>query len=278
MTEKKERVEETKEQRAERLKQYFDEKYNKLKVYEFKTMDEVNYQRHFYFPKCIMTINRLSKTELAMYPVLCNFADFRESNWFPVSIATLAKFSGMSTKTVQMALKYLTGDILVQGTSRGIVYSDGGNHDDSIVPILESKLVTVGSRHHNEYKVEFFRGGIINANKGRWFLFNTSIIETGSWARLSAAAKSLYIYMRVNADGFSGDNEDWQNLHEGGGYRYRKYDTLVLNITDISFTLKIKYDNVKKVIKELEDSGLCMRIDEYCVVGLQVMEQWEYEL
>ena len=274
---KREKEAEKEKKRLEMI-EYFEKKYNKLKEYEFKTMDEVNYQRHFYFPKSIMNTNRLSKTELSLYPVFCNFSDFRRRDWFPVSIATLAKFSGMSTKTVQTTLKYLTGNTLIHGTSRNVKYGGNADHDPLVVPILESKKIDVGSRHHNEYKVEFFRGDIINANKGRWFLFNTSIIETGSWAKLSVAAKALYIYMRVNGDVGACDYEEWQNIYEDGGFRYRKYDSLAVDISDISIKLKIRYDNVKKVIKELEDSGLCRRMDYYCLVGLTVMEQEDYDL
>ena len=147
------------EERKLKLKKQYDERYNKLKIIEFKTMDEVNRTKHFYFPRLIME-KGLSKIELALYPVLCSLADFRESNWFQVSIANLAKLSGMSTTTVQKALTYLTGDIVIQGQNREIFYS---GDDAKKVSILESKLVTVGSRHHNEYKVEFFRGGIIDA-------------------------------------------------------------------------------------------------------------------
>ena len=100
MKEKKEKVEETKEERLERVKQYFDKKYDKLKNIKFKNRRTVNMTKHFYLPKefanateylprgqrGIVMNRRLSKSALALYPVLCSFADFTESNWFQVSI------------------------------------------------------------------------------------------------------------------------------------------------------------------------------------------------
>ena len=113
-------------------------------------------------------------------------------------------------------------------------------------------------------------------NKGKWILFNTSIIETGTWSGLSIAAKALYIYLRMKAEPDVGDYEDYQNMMEDSGFRSRKYDWLLLNVKEISTNLKIRYRDVKNVIQELEDSGLCMRINKYCMVGLQAMDVDHY--
>jgi len=259
-------------ERKLKKKQQFDKMYNRLRIIKFKTMDEVNKDRHFYLPKSIMK-KGLSKRELALYPVLCSFADFREANWFQISIANLSKFSGMSHTTVQGALSDL------QGKSRKVVYSDHtGATDDKVVKILDSKRASSGSRHYNMYKVEFFRGRHIEANKGNWIMFNTMIIETGIWANLSVTAKALYLYLRYEAETVLGGNGtvEWQELDEEGGFRFRKYDSLRLNIKEISTNLKIRYRDVKNVIRQIEDLGLCARIDEYCMVGLVPMKEVQY--
>jgi len=259
---------ETKEQRLERVKQYFDRKYDKLKDIEFKTIDKVNMTRHFYLPKIIMN-KGLSKRELALYPVLCSFADFRESNWFQISIANLCKFSGMSTATVHKALAELESDTI------NYYDEDDPQHWDPIkVPTVQRKKESTGKRHYNLYKVEFYRGGQIEANKGNFFLFNSSLIETGIWAQLSIRAKALYMYFRAVAVYDPSFHEEWEEIINelseinNNMFRERRFDAAVLNISEISGNLRINYEDVCKVIEELENHQLCERESEYCLVNL----------
>lgn len=258
------------EERKLRLKKQYDERYNKLKIIEFKTMEEVNMNKHFYLPKHILE-KGLSKRALALYPVLCSFADFRERKWFQLSTENLVKFSGMSRATIYQALPELENKWYKYTRS-----DDPQGYDPNMVPFIERKKETKGKRHYNLYKVEFYRGGTMDANKGKFWVYNTMIIETGIWAKLSISAKALYMYMRANAEVLICDYEEWQDLNADGGFRNRKHDSMVLNLTEISTNLKIKYDNVKNAIQELEDSGLCMRAHEYCLVGLTAMDEAYY--
>lgn len=182
MTEKKERVEETKEERKQSLRnEIIKGYYDKPKKVEFKKIDSADMIKHFRFPILIQRFN-VPLTAKAVYPVLCSRANFTDPDkWTQISQKNIAKLSGLSHKAVVKGI-----NILRKTNMNGSSY-------------LTADLVQQNKRRFYRYKANFSRITDKDAEKYKYFVFYTAIIVSGIWASMSLRAKALYIAMREDA-------------------------------------------------------------------------------
>ncbi len=239
----------------EEMKVVFAKKYDKLKTYKFKYMNELNDNSHRYLPKYLLH-EGLSKPALILYPVLCHLADYKVNKWFQLSIENLAKASGLSAPSVIKAISELQESVL----------------------IVEKKIE--GKRHYNRYKIHFIRENQVVEERGNYITFFSMIIELGLWAQISNPGKVLYLYLRSIAEYDAQEyaiieNIGYDEINETN-FRDRKWDLAELNITQLSKLLRINYADIGKAIRDLEFFGLCERTGRYCLVYLKPKDYYQY--
>ncbi len=239
-------------EKREYQKNLFNQKYNKLKEYEFPEVDDINMNRFFCFPKFDES-SLMSLPSLAIYPVLCLQSDYEDSNWFQISQKNIAKMAGLSANTVSQGIKDL--EKLYLGKER----------------FLEKKKNTDGQRSFNSYKVSFIRKN--NMKRGAYFIFHKCIVESGVWAELKPRAKALYISMRMKAyfvsDLYFDIEPDFiyegYELHEfihSNDYKNRKWDVCNKTLVELCRNIGIEPINLKPILEQLENHRLIERIDE----------------
>jgi len=231
--------------RQETKRKVYKERYNKVKKYKFPLKEHINTNKHFFFCKSIVSDYNLSKSALAVYPVMCLKADFKDDNWFQLPQEEISVKAGLSINTVQKALVELENKEL-----------------------LERKKSTEGKRHYYLYKVLFIRKGMIADYEKEYFTFNQSIIDSGVWSKLKPRSKVLYLAMRATAkfdfvsifddiplDGTRIDYDDLikSNLKD---FRNRKYDICEFSLTQLCKFANINQTNLKPVIGQLEKHRL----------------------
>ncbi len=244
----------------EEQKQYFDAIYDPgtFKEIKFKPMEHCNTNRHFYLPTFFKAKNfKISKAEMAVYPVLCSRADFVKNEWFQISIENIAKLSGVSQPTVNKALQDLSEKTI----------------DD--LPFVERKLVQVPKSNVRckLYRVNFIRRHWIKEG-WKYYPFHHWIIESGLWAKLSSRSKSLYLAFRHHPAYF---NEalyfEVEQLTEDEEMEFtfekRKWEVVNESLKTICKTGRVQHTNLTGTIKELEDSGLVERIGKHWKVYLR---------
>ncbi len=230
----------------ERKREFYKKLYSKIKKYEFPPKDKININKHFFFPKSIITEYNLSKRALAVYPVMCLKADFKVDTWFHISLEEIVTKSGLSKNTVSKALLDL---------------KDKG--------LLTREKRNAGKKHYYFYRVQFIRKDMIEEHSNQYFIFNQSIVDTGTWSDLNLRSKALYLAFRVMArfdidtifDKDEIQEAPWidydfyikMNLAE---HRYRDYDICTAPISLLCELVGINSSNIKPTIKQLEDYNL----------------------
>ena len=237
----------------------FAQKYNKTKEFKFPAKDKINMEKHFYFPKFHLnpdstdgwSFGRVTPgAALAVYPVMCSYADFVDNKSFQISQANIAKLAGVSPPTAAKAIDHLVS----------IEYSFTTNK--SRTALLERKMVSEGPRHFYIYNAGFIRKGLMKAWKGQFFIFHTCIITSGVWAELLPRAKVLYLAMRsvarfdpdlysliehIDLDGF-----ELSDFYMTDQYRDRKWDVCERSVAELCREMNISHTNRKPVLEQLE--------------------------
>jgi len=250
-------VRKEKEKRQESKRKVYKERYNKVKKYKFPPKEHINTNKHFYFFKLLVSDYNLSKSALAVYPVLCLKADFKDDNWFQMPQEEISVKAGLSINTVQKALVELENNEL-----------------------LERKKRNEGKRHYYLYKVLFIRKDMITDYEKEYFTFNQSIIDSGVWSKLNPRSKVLYLAMRVKAQfdfesifddvPFDGTRIDYDDLIKSylEDFRNRKYDICELPLSQLCGFASINQTNLKPVISQLERYRLVKSYGDYFEVYL----------
>lgn len=244
-----------KKEKRQQQKALFKQKYSKSKNYEFPPIDQVDLNRHFYFPKFNAGLF-ITQPAIAIYPVLCLQADFEYINWFQISQNNIAKMAGVSINTVSKGIKDLE------------CYTLDGE------PFLEKQKKTEGQRHFYVYIVNFIRKNEIKEWKGSYFIFHKCIIESGVWAKLKPRAKALYLSMRMSArfdiELYAAAEELYEapggnilgDFFTEGNYKYRKWDVCESSLVELCRRVNIKPINLKPILQQLENHRLIERVDE----------------
>jgi len=139
-------------ERNENKKIFYKELYGSIKKYNFPPKHKINLEKHFYFPKSIVTEFQLSKIALAVYPVMCLKADFEDDNWFQIPQEEISVKAGLSINTVHKALLELENKDLLKKVKR-----------------------TEGKKHYYVYKIHFIRKDFIEKYQNEYFTFNQSV-------------------------------------------------------------------------------------------------------
>jgi len=238
---------------------FYKRLYGKSKKYAFPPKEKINLEKHFYFPKSIVTEYQLSMRALSVYPVMCLKADFVYNKWFQITQEEIVAKSGISINTVHKALLELK------------------NND-----LLLTEKRNSGRRHFYVYKVRFIRKDLIEEYKNEYFTFNQSIVDSGTWADLSLRSKALYLAFRVQAihdidslfydeEIFNGSHIDYDGLipRYFDEYRHREYDICTTPISELCNIVGINSSNMKPIIEQLEKCGLIKKFDECFEVYLK---------
>lgn len=156
-----------------------DSKITRNRSEDYKFPENVNMNKYFWLPKGGITTNGLSKSAMAVYPVLCAQANFEKDLWFQISQKTIGIRTGITIKTVCTALKELE--------RTQITDPSGISHQ-----LIEKKKIP-GERSYYVYKVFFYR---TNTFKKDAITFHTCIIDTSIWQILKNRTKVVYLAMR----------------------------------------------------------------------------------
>ncbi|MGB2693357.1 MAG: hypothetical protein WBB48_01210 [Thermodesulfobacteriota bacterium] len=233
--------------------------YGKSKKYAFPPKDKINLEKHFYFPKSVVTEYNLSMRALAVYPVVCLKADFEDDKWFKISQEEITIKSGMTSNTVNKALLELEESDL-----------------------LEREKRNSGKTHYYVYKVEFIRKDMIEEYKNEYFTFNQSIVDSGVWADLNLRSKALYLAFRVQAfhdidslfydeEIFDGSRIDYNDIigTHLDEYRHREYDMCTTSVSQLCKIVGIDSSNLTSVFEQLDSHGLIKRFGDWFEVYLK---------
>jgi hypothetical protein len=250
----------------------FKKKYDKPNVFNFPSIDEVNMDRHFYFPKIFNPGafgSNMSKAAIAVYPVMCSRANFEHNDWFQISQENIAKMAGVSEPTVSEGVKHLVDNKYVMTTT------DEAENNITI-PLLERKMTTEGTRHFYLYRAGFIRKDMIHLWKGQYFLFYTCLIDSGIWANLLPRAKALYLAMRSNA---KQDYQLYRDVEEENGWEWmtsyedylqmRKWDVCITPLAELARRVNVDVSDSKNVLQQLEHCKLVERVDRWFKVYLK---------
>jgi hypothetical protein len=266
-------------ERELRKKEAWAKRYNTPKVFEFPKKN-INMERHFYFPKFVGHENfrKLTTAGLSVYPVLCSMADFKNNQWFQVSVKNIAQMAGVTLQMVSRGVEEL-----IEGN---YALNDKQEDETLTIPLLQRKKVTEGERHFYMYRTGFIRQDMIERWKGMYFVFYTSIIDSGIWAKLPARAKALYLVMRNHAKfdfilycdiETNMEYFEMQDIQNGEEYRNRKWDVCKLSLSELCRMVNIERSNIKTVLDELKHYGLIEQVeDEGYMVYLQPNERFVY--
>ena len=211
-------------------KKLLSENYNKLKIVIFKDEEaELNTKTYTILPKKIIQCN-LSKSALAVYPVMIAQVIFKKGKSFQISQANIAGLSGLTTETVKKAL-----DELVEKK------------------LLKREMITDKARHYYVYK-------ILGKNE-IGIPFHTCIIDNGIWAELKPRSKALYLSTRLKA------RQDMAEYSDETGIEYeydernrylkeREWDRCRKPLIDLCKIVNISLSAIQSIIAELEEYGL----------------------
>lgn len=150
------------------------------------TSEKYMEQFYVYLPKAELT--EMPSAALAVYPVLCSFANNRENQPFHISQDNIAGYAGVAIETVKRGMNYLI---------------EAGLVTRSVKQVKKVRMY--------DYHVQFYRKdgkekqvSISEARTGGpddqdLFQFYVSLVKGGIWSKLSADAKLLYIWLRCLA-------------------------------------------------------------------------------
>lgn len=237
--------------------QYFRERYNKTKGH-YKFPNEINMEKHFYFPK-LNVFNEgcfMSLAAMQVYPVLCSRADFQADLWFQLPQNHIADMAGVSINTARKGLEDLMTGSLVK-----------------------AKLVTQDKRHYYIYRVKFIRNRMMEEYSNKYFIFHTCIIDSGIWSKLKPRSKALYLafrseakfdeqaYIEIELGGNRMDLLDFD--YQGADYRNRKWDVFAGSLTDICNIANIERSNLRENVEQLEQYKMIEKVDRCYMVYLK---------
>lgn len=232
--------------RKKRQKEQFSKRYDKVKQWQPKTMEEINMNEIRYLPKEI-TNQGLSKQALIVYPVLCCEADFVEDSEFQISRENLSRKSGLHFNGVKSGIDELVDKGWASQT-----------------------LKTEGRRRFYVYNVYFVRKN--RMKEENYFSFHKAIIESGIWSELMPRAKVLYLNMRTKAwfdlelyARLEHDCESWELKErmdvKSEDFRQRSWDVLInISLSQLCGET-IQRSNINGAIYQLEDYGLIEVVD-----------------
>jgi hypothetical protein len=154
--------------------------------------------------------------------------------------------------------------------------------ESKVTPLLIRQKTTEGTRHYYLYKVGFIRKDMMKHWKGKYFVFFTSIIDSGIWADLTPRAKALYLIMRevarfdpelytlIEYDGqFELEGAEASDFYNTDQYRKRKWDICEMSLAEISRIVGIASSNIQQVLNQLEYYRLVERMDNCFKVYLR---------
>lgn len=240
------------ELRGDRIRKY-KQRYNKTKVVEFKSKDEVNMLKHFSIDKVVVNGDWQSNMAMIIYPVLCSRADFRKNEWMQLSLVNIGKLAGISEPSVRKGIN----DLLHKTIS---YYKDYSSTETITVPLLERRKVTKGKRHFYQYKIWFLRNAEVDRARGGFIILQSLLFDTGIWAKLSKRAKLLYLALRKHArfdeEMYSYvEKTEPQYIHEMNFYE-RGWDVCDISYAELCLSAGIDTHKIKDNIRELEKVGL----------------------
>lgn len=262
---------EQEQERKELQKLDFKKIYDKTKKYEFPSKENINMEKHFYFPKFVEHFPNISKAALAIYPVICSRANFASNTWIQLPQEHIAKMAGVSVNTVIKGIKDL-----VENNYRFTTQNENGEETETY--LLRRQLATEGKRHFYLYKVGFIRKDILDKWKGDFFIFHTCIIESSVWSKLYPRAKALYLIMREQAyfhpdlygmiEGLNLDGVELNDFYKDE-FRDRKWDVCETSLSELCRKVDIERGNIKPVLDQLEHYGLAEKVDQVFKVYLK---------
>jgi hypothetical protein len=252
------------EEHRRRQRELFSKLYNKTKKFQFPKPEEVNMVKHFFCPKIFGPEGlgqTMSKAEMAVYPVLCSRADFKHDSEFQLPEEHIADMAGISIPTVA-------------GAMRGLE-----KREFEGAPLIQRRKITERDRHFYVYHVNFIRKGTSSKYENSYFRFFTSIIDSGTWARLIPRAKCLYLAMRnmaqQNMETYYEIEAIDYNLYDisqadvNTYFKQRKWDLCTVPIVELCRHVNIEHTNMAPVIKQLRHFRLIKKVDRFVKVYLK---------
>lgn len=259
-------------------KQYYRAIYNKIQKFSFPPIEQINMEKHFYFPKMRITWKFGPDTILsafAVYPVICSRADFKEDKWFHLPLESIAALAGISVNTATAGINHLI--------YRGYALP----HKDNKLPkfLLEKSKYNNGKQSYYLYNVNFIREDMIDKYSGTFFIFHTCIIDSGIWAKLKPRAKALYLAMRSTAyfdpqlyreieDDYVDEYDiskgiEIAQMYKSAAYRNRKWDICKQPLAKLCRMVNIQRTNMGSIFKQLEYYGLVVKLERFFMVFLK---------
>lgn len=253
--------EEEKRQKEEEKKQQneiFNQRYNATKEAKFIDKEDINMNSFRAIPKSVIQELGLSKEALAIYPVLCAKADFKEDTFVQISQKNISFYSGVSETTMRNAA-------IPELEEAGLLYKEEKIKD---------------GRKYYIYKVNFIRKPELETNeqRGKAFYFYNCIVENGIWAELKPRAKVLYLALRAVAKQdlelysvIEGENYggNWNGVNHDDYIRNRKWDVCDISLSKLCKLAKIERTNLGPVLEELERYKLIEWMDGWTKVYLK---------
>ncbi|PWN05640.1 hypothetical protein [Rhodohalobacter mucosus] len=263
------------ENKKQKQKEYFASIYDRPKEVQFKDKEEMNMVKHIYLPKLDQDWNfGRYKNAVAIYPVLCCRADFRDdTKWVRISRENIGKLAGIWPGAVDKGIIRLVNVMF--------------NIKDEIpVPFLQVREWKDGKRRGHEYLPAFYRYGSEKLDPHKWatefITFHSCIIDSGVWAKLSRKAKALYWAMRSKAffdrDAYQQiegiriktldevyDNELYNSETlelDTKKYSDRKWDICNTTLKELFQLARTPYTDTREIVSELVDLGLVERVHQ----------------
>ena len=231
------------------IKESFNRKYDKVKHWE--PSQNPNMNKFFSISRELFQRGELSLSELAVYPVLCENADYKRRSMNQISLEIIAKKSGLSVPTVIEATEGLCERINHDGKER----------------LLKREKHTEGQRTFWLYDPWFIREKEIGQYKpSEQFFFHAFIIESGIWANLDLRAKALYLGMRSKSEFDFAEYCDAMGLspYEGSKeliYPHRKFEVCRVSIASICSMMGMSIPNMRRAVNQLIEQLLIDEIE-----------------
>lgn len=248
----------------EALGAYFKKKTYRTREYNFKPMNQTNPKKHFIVDRDMMGYS-WSKATKSVYTVLCSRVDFgRPMEVVQISQAGIAKYAGVGVRAVRDSIALLEEE-----------------------QYIRIQAVATDDARFNTYQVYAPSWSEKENKQSQYFVFYTSLIETGTWARLSLSAQMVYLAMRALGDHswevWELINQDPQRAGDGEYQEWlstRLSDYVACPLSMIARTAGIaKTGTVTRAVEELVERELVCWHDGFYQVAFQpdVFEYAEHE-
>lgn len=237
------------EKERQKIKETFNRKYDKVKHWE--PSQNPNMNKFFSLSRELFQRGELSLTELAVYPVLCENADYKRRSMNQISLEIIGKKANLSVPTVAKAI-----DALCERFDQ--------NYEEKL--LLREKH-TEGQRTFWLYDPWFIRESEIEIYKSsEQFFFHAFIIESGIWSNLDRRAKALYLGMRSKSEFDFMEYCDAMGLspYEGSKeiiYTERKFEVCRFSVASICKMIGMDFSNMRSVINQLIEQLLIEEIE-----------------